>query len=114
MNITKEQIQNLTSEQQVTLASIEIQRAKKRQRLLDQARRRPAPWFAALLPALFGFALFLPRFFITSPIYLPFCVLGIALLLWGMILSQLNAVNRRLDALVELWEDDQKEGERKP
>jgi hypothetical protein len=103
MNITKDQIRQLTPEQQETLASIEVQRVKKREQLLRQARHyRGQQW----LPALALIPLyFIPTF--TSQKWPPSNIaLILSLILWSLIQFHAAGVNRRLDALMELLESD--------
>ena len=107
MNITKEQIQQLTSEQQETLASIEIQHTQKRQRLLERARRyRAQQWLPVLVLIILYF---IPIFALEK--FLPFCIICLAVSLWFLIQFHAAGVNRRLDALMELLEADKKEGD---
>ncbi len=105
MNITKDQMQQLTSEQQETLASIEIQHAKTRQRLLNQAGRyRAMSW----LPALVMLPLYLAPMFLTNPKYGPLSIICVGMSLWFLIQFHAAGVNRRIDALIELVEADKK------
>jgi hypothetical protein len=102
--LTKDQIRRLTPEQQDTLAAIEVQRAKKREQLSEQARRyRGQQW----LPALGLVVLFLLPVF-TFERFLPWSVIILLACLWGLIQFHAAGVNRRLDALVELMEADKK------
>ena len=108
MNITKDQIKQLTSEQQETLASIEVRRVKKREQLLRQARHyRGQQWLPALA--------LVPLYFIstfTSQKWPPSIVaLILSLILWLLIQFHAAGVNRRLDALMELLESDKKNDE---
>ena len=106
MNITKDQIRQLTPEQQETLASIEVRRVKKREQLLRQARHyRGQQWVPALA--------LIPLYFITtftsftSQKWPPSIVaLILSLILWFLIQFHAAGVNRRLDALMELLESD--------
>jgi hypothetical protein len=106
MNITKDQMQQLTPEQQETLASIEVQHAKTRQRLLKQARHyRAMSW----LPALVILPLYLVPVLITNPKYGSLSIICVGMSLWFLIQFHATGVNRRLDALMELLEADKKE-----
>jgi hypothetical protein len=103
MNITKDQIKKLTSEQQETLAAIEVQHAKTRQRLLKQVGHyRAMSW----LPALVMVVLYLSPVFITNQKYGQLSVICVSMSLWGLIQFHAAGVNRRLDALIKLMEDD--------
>jgi hypothetical protein len=77
MNLTKEEVKNLASEQQEALASFEIQRIKKRERLLEIARSYRVPWFAALWPPLL-FALVMVPMFLTDRLFLVLSIMFIA------------------------------------
>jgi hypothetical protein len=102
MNITKDQIQQLTPEQQEALASIEVQRAQKRQQLLEQSRRyRAQQWLPALVLSIL---LLLPVF--TFQRFFSFCIICLAVSLWFLIQFHAAGINRRLDALLELLESD--------
>jgi fatty acid desaturase len=90
--ITKEQIQQFTPEQQVAVAAMALRRVQKRERLLKQARQSRRSIFAtaAMLALAYGVAV----------LQLGVFVLALA------IMVQSIAVNRRLDAMLELFEDD--------
>jgi hypothetical protein len=103
MNITKDQIQKLTPEQQDAVASIVVKRAKTRERLLKQVGHyRAFSW----LPALVIFPLYLAPVLITNPKYSPLVSICVSMSLWFLIQFHAAGVNRRLDALIELKEDD--------
>ena len=105
MNITKEQIQQLTPEQQDTLGSIVIERAKARERLLKQVGHyRAISW----LPALVIFVVYLAPMLITNPKYGQVSIICVGMSLWFLIQFHAAGVNRRLDALIELLEADKK------
>lgn len=105
MNITKDQIQKLTPEQQDALGSVVIQRAKTRERLLKQVGHyRRISWF----PALVIFVLYLAPMLITYPKYGQVSIICVGMSLWVLIQFHATGVNRRLDALVELLEADKK------
>ena len=102
--LTKDQIQHLKPDQQEMLAAIQVQRIKKRDELLEQARHyRGQQW----LPALGLVVLFLLPVF-TFERFLPWCVIILVAVLWGLIQFHATGVNRRLDALIELMEADKK------
>lgn len=107
--LTKEQIEKLTPEQQEAVATVELSRARERQRLREQARsylgRR---WFPPLMWV--GIcALLLLRGGSQA-------VLAMLLVALTVVIIQFhaNGLNRRLDALMELLEldriDDSKPG----
>ena len=103
MNITKDQIQQLTPEQQETLGSIVVKRAKARARLLKQVGHyRAFSW----LPALVIFPLYLAPVLIANPKYSPLVSICVSMSLWILIQFHAVGVNRRLDALIELKEND--------
>src|ERR1700722_17709009 len=97
--ITKDQIQQFTPEQQDAIATMEMRRVQKRERLLKQARQSRYSIFAtaAMLAIAYGAAAIL-----KAPLLLQlgFFVLAMA------IIMQSVAINRRLDALLELFDDD--------
>ena len=106
--LTKDQIQQLTPEQQETLASIEVQHVKTRQRLLKQVGHyRAMSW----LPALVMLPLYLIPTFITNPKYGPVSIICVGMSLWFLIQFHAAGVNRRLDALIELSEADMKKND---
>jgi hypothetical protein len=105
MNITKDQMHQLTSEQQEMLASLEIQRAKTREQLLKRVRHyRAMSW----LPPLMMLPLYLAPTFITNPKYGPLPIICVSLSLWFLIQFHAAGINRRLDALLELLETDKR------
>jgi flagellar biosynthesis protein FliP len=112
MNITKDQIQQLSPEQQETLASVEIQHAKIRERLLKQAMGHSGmARFQVLVPALVMVFVLVPAFVIGQkysafPIILS--IMCPAMTLWLLISYDIARINGRLDALVELLEADRK------
>jgi hypothetical protein len=103
MNITKDQIQQLTPEQQDAFGAIVIERAKTRQRLLKQRRHyRAMTW----LPIVLMLPLYLAPMLITNPKYFQLSTFCVAISLWVLIQYHAAGINRRLDALIELMEDD--------
>jgi hypothetical protein len=111
MNITKDQIQHLTAEQQETLASIELQRAKKRQRLLDQMGHSPAMRRMPVVFPVIAAGLVWGSMFLGGQKYAPSFLIGGAMIVCILIEIQVAHTNRRLDALIELLEADKKEGD---
>jgi hypothetical protein len=102
MNTTKEQIQQLTPEQQEALGSIAIKRDTIRLRLLKQrGHYRAVVW----LPIVLMMPLYLAPMLITNPKYLQLSIFCVAMCLWVLIQFHAAGVNRRVDALVELMED---------
>jgi hypothetical protein len=95
--LTKDQIRQLTPEQQETIATMEVTRLKKRQKLLACARgSRVAMVFVPfmLVFVVFGVSNFkLP---------LPDTLFLLAMCIWSLFM----VINRRLDAMMELLEDD--------
>ena len=103
MNTTKDQIQQLTPEQQEAFGSVVIKRDTMRQRLLKQrGHYRAMSW----LPALVMVALYLAPMLITNPKYGQIVICCIGMSLWVLIQFHAAGVNRRIDALIELMEDD--------
>jgi Flp pilus assembly protein TadB len=97
--LTREQIQQLTPEQQTNLATMELRRVQKRQRLLKQARESRYFSFATGV----GLAVAWGAAAISrSPFWLHISIFALAM----AILVQTASVNRRLDALMELLEDE--------
>ena len=97
--LTKEQIQELTSEQQETLAEVELRFAQKRQKLLEQARS----YRAHVVLCLLGFAAIL-ILFLDKGDRVSFAVV----VLFGLIIGHIIDTNRRLNALLELHEADRR------
>jgi len=103
MTTTKDQIQQLTPEQQEALGSIVIKRDTMRQRLLKQrGHYRAMAW----LPAFVMVVLYLAPMLITNPKYGQLSIICVGMSLWVLIQFHAAGVNRRLDALIELMEDD--------
>jgi hypothetical protein len=100
--LTKEQIKQLTPEQQEALATISLRRVTKRERLLRQARG-PQVYLGVqggLLAAIVGVA-----GFSRLPVPLLICVSGVAVMVCVCIIS----AHRRIDALLELFDSDDDE-----
>ena len=100
--LTKEQIKQLTPEQQEALATITLRRVEKRERLLRQARGPQVYLFiqGGLLAAIAGVAGFSR---LATPLLI--CVSALAVMVCVCIVS----VHRRIDALLELFDSDNDE-----
>ena len=97
--LKKEQILRLTPEQQADIATLELRRAQKRERLLKQARQSRYFIFASAS----GLALAYGAAVVSgAPFWLQMSIIAIAM----AILIQALGINRRLDALMELLDDD--------
>jgi len=104
--LTKDQIQKLTPEQQADVAVLELERARVRQRLLEQARsRRGETIVAVLLPAFVMTPLMLLGSFRSSFIGSLLLVMSIGAVFVGTGI-QINLINRRIDALIRLLEHE--------
>lgn len=110
--LSKEQIAKLSIEDQETLATLELGRVQRRVFLLQQARglnkSRRIIWakLSALLLALVTFY-FILEIIKAAPNNLMLAVLGVTIV--NFIISSFTAsINQRLDALVELLEEDGK------
>jgi Flp pilus assembly protein TadB len=95
--LTKDQIRQLTPEQQEAIATMEVTRMKKRQKLLACARGSRLGLIVVpflLVVAIFGLSYFkLP---------LQNILMFLAICIWSLFM----VINRRLDAMMELLEDD--------
>ena len=97
--LKKEQILRLTPEQQADVATLELRRAQKRERLLKQARQSRYFIFASAS----GLALAYGAAVVSgAPFWLQMSIFLMAM----AILIQSVGINRRLDALMELLDDD--------
>ena len=104
--VTKDQIQKLSTEQQADVAVIELKRAKVRQGLLDQTRScRGQTIVSVLSVGSVTIPLMLLGSFRSSFIGSLFLVISIGSLLVGTCL-QINMINRRIDALLNLLEHE--------
>ena len=108
------QMDGLSQAQQEVIAEAELQRFKKRQRLLDCARgKNTHPLFIGgvlLIPCMVAYY-FAIRHIKTPPkAELVFAIS--ALLITLAIIFRLNYVERRLNALLELFEEDSKPKEK--
>ena len=97
--LTKDQVQNLTPEQQDAVAMMEIRLVQKRERLLTQARG--SGYFSIATGAMLAIA-YLAGAFLRAPLMLQmgFFVLSMA------IMTQSIATNQRLNAMMELFDAD--------
>jgi hypothetical protein len=118
MKITKEQFQQLSPEQQEALASMELQRAKKRLRLLEEVRGRAGMRSLPSLFAPFVMLILIVSMFLTEESglltdgwYAPTGILCLAMIPCFYIQVQVALQNRRLDALVEVLEEERKESD---
>jgi len=103
MNITQDQIAKLTPEQQDAVASNVVKSIQVRERLLKQVGHyRAFSW----LPALVIFPLYLAPVLITNPKYGPLVSICVGMSLWLLIQFHAAGINRRLDALIKLNEND--------
>jgi len=97
--LTKDEIQRLSPQQQADVATVEARRAQKRERLLRQARQSRYFIFASGggLALAYGAAVFS-----GAPFRLQMSIFVIAM----AILIQAVGIHRRLDALMELLDED--------
>jgi len=109
MKITKEMMQRLPPEQQEALAAMEIERAMKRQRLLEQVGGNLVMRWLPMLFISLMFCLCFLSFFIPNGRHAPAIIVCIALIPCFLIEFQVASINRRLDALVELLNEEEKE-----
>jgi len=104
--LTKDQIQKLPPAQQADMAVLVLQRAKVRQRLLEQARScRGQSIVALVLPAFVMTPLMLFRSFRSSFTGSLLLIISMGSLFVGTCL-QINLINRRIDSLIKLLEHE--------
>ena len=104
--LTKDQIQKLSPEQRGAVAALELDRAKARQRLLDQARScRDQEIVTCVLVVCVMFLLMLLESFRSSFIGSLLLVMSIGAVFVGTGI-QINLINRRIDALIRLLEHE--------
>ena len=104
--LTKDQIQKLSAEQQADMAVLELERARVRQRLLEQARSCRGQTIVAVLSTAFVMIpLGLLGSFRSSFIGSLLLVISIGAVFVGTCI-QINLINRRIDALIKLLEHD--------
>jgi Flp pilus assembly protein TadB len=99
--LTKDQVAQLTQEQQEALGALELSRVKRRNELLETARRS-SKWFYAGAGALQGVAGGLALLGLTWPFATVLAVIAAA----AFTALVLRGTNRRLDALGELLDCD--------
>jgi hypothetical protein len=103
MKTPKDQIQRLSPEKQEALGATILKRDATRQRLLKQrGRYRAVLW----LPIVLMMPLYLAPMLITNPKYVQLSTFCVALSLWVLIQFHAAGINRRLDALIELMEEN--------
>ena len=103
--LSKEQIEQLTPEQQEDLASLELRRDRIRQRLFERARKQSWVLIVLQVVALAGGTYFAVAGALISP-WLLVSVLAFA----AAIVFETIGINRRLDALVKLLENPPQDG----
>jgi hypothetical protein len=107
--LTKDQVQNLTPEQQDIVGTLEANRIKKRRQLLETARGYRGMKFIEMVTALVLALIVLGLYCYRAPTVV-IVILG-AGWLWISIQHHATCLNRRLDALMELLESDKKIGD---
>ncbi len=95
--LTKEEMEKLTGEQQEALADVVVQRMRQRQDLLKQARAYRGRWWFPVVVVAAGCALALIPQNRLLPVFL-------FVLMLGLIQFHANGLNLRLDALMKLLE----------
>jgi len=101
-SLTKEQVRQLTPEQQELLGSLEAARIRRQQQLLTQARGYRGKLIVPVLAMMILLGLF------YGGAHLIVLVVTSLLVVWMVIQFHVNGLNRRLDALLELLETDGK------
>jgi fatty acid desaturase len=99
--LTQEEIQRLTPEQQTDLARLELRRAQKHERLLKQARESRYFMFASVGGAAVAYG---ATVISGAPVWSQISIFALAMAMF----VQAVGVNRRLDGLMDLLEDDGK------
>jgi len=97
--LTKDEIQRLSFEQQADVAKLELRRAQKRERLLKQARQSRYFIFASGGGLAFAYG---AAVLSGAPFWLQMSILVMVM----AILIQAVGINRRLDGLMELLDED--------
>ncbi len=104
--LTKDQIQKLTPEQQADVAVLELERARVRQRRLEQVRSWRGQTIVAVLSAAFVMIpLMLLDSLKSSSMGSLVLVMSICAVFVGTGI-QINLINRRIDALIRLLEHE--------
>jgi hypothetical protein len=96
--LTKDQIQQLTPEQQTGIATMELRRFQKRERLLKQARGSKYLLFVSVIILAIAYV---AAAISKAPFWLQISIILLAMTSF----SQVIGVNRRMDALMELLDD---------
>lgn len=106
--LTKEQIANLSTEQQEVLATIELRRVHNRQALLDEIRGKSKPWYRAWKLVASWLLLFCGIYCGLEAIKHSAANIMLALAAITIInfaaVAYSSPVSRRLNALIELME----------
>jgi|ERR1041385_6231324 hypothetical protein len=100
---TRDQVQKLTPEQQEAFGTLEAQRIRSRQQLLQRARRNSMGVGTALL---MGFVNALAGLCLSFPRALPVAIIAAI----GFTAFLAGRLNRRIDMLMELLEQDMEKG----
>ena len=100
LNLTKEEVANLTTEQQETLARVALDDARRSRAMLARARGRFGfSWIPTVLViAVAGLVIWMP----DLPTVMPYMLLALAVL----VQFHASVLNRRIDALIETLELD--------
>lgn len=101
--LTKDQVRNLTPEQQEAVGELEAQHVRSRQQLLDRVRRGmtvPAGLLTGLAAGLVGLSIPIPR-------ALPFAIIAVI----ALVAFHASRLHRRLDALLELLDEEKRKSE---
>jgi len=88
--LTKDQVRELTPEQQEAIAAAELQRVRSRQRLLERARRGMSVWAALLTGLTSGFAMIC----IAFPRLVPIAIIAVV----ALVTFHVARLHKRLDA----------------
>jgi hypothetical protein len=96
--LTKDQVRKLPPEQQEALASMEVRHFRLRQQLLERARRG----ITVVAGLITGLAGGLAILCVPYPRLLPIAIAGVA----GLVIFHASRLHRRLDAVMELLNED--------
>ena len=96
--LTKDQVRKLPPEQQDALAHAEVQRLQARQQLLERANRQMGAMASICIGAVCGLA----GMSFLFPRALPYIIMAVI----GLLMYQVRRLDRRLDALMKLLEND--------
>jgi hypothetical protein len=97
--LSKDQVHELTPEQQVTIATIELRRSQKRARLLKHVRQ--SRYYISASAASF-MILYATTLYFRAPYWMQ----GSSFALAMAMMIQSTAINRSLDALLDLFDHD--------